>query len=1716
MALSAIQLVQKYIDEGRIDYNLLNADSKRIFSPPPTAEERRAKADAAAFDQATIGRKTHQILNGVDPALAQVPKTGYGEPILKQGGQISEDMSLSRKIGNFLGSGGLGLTRGAAGIMPSVADVVMAPVDLVNTKLLKIPGWEPGHRAKNVEESWNADPMIKKAMDYLDTKESTANQFAYKGAEIIPSIIAGNKAMAAMKLGKVGGLIGESTNVLKELEAGAAGARGALKVGDEAAGGLIGEGNAITGAAARVGSKALGAAAEQAIKDTPEILTSWYMTEYPKKPEDRTPLGEYALMWTGGNLAFKMGAKGLGAVKGKAGEMIGKLKGSSLGKAADEFDDADFGAAVEEAGMFPDEAGGQTIDTQIFHVDPYGNANTRPGEIPALPEGRPGDRRVDLNGEPGNIEYPPREDVLAEQGYLRSDTTASTLGVEKPNFKLVGEPKTVVEPQLPEEQLQLPGGEQPKSLPEGQGFNLVGEPWDSRYPQPKTFSQLQSELAPIINAMENPNAPTSSKAMIDYLFDAYKGTVSKAKIGKMTQEQLVAETKRLAQQNKPLWDMMKEEAKKRGYDLETMLDVEANPALAAERARLAEVAGVPPEAVNHRINAAGARTGENSFLDQAWDAVTKPFQKYGTVVQDESGAYFFEGKNGHRIQLDISYDPKDYSNWQPYANKIVLRYDTRVSEFEFDHELTHAMRDLGMINDKEWQTLLRLASKEVNPSQIKAEYLNYGRQLQGDDLAHEVIARAVQQWRQNGIPGEAKGIVEKILQFVRDIGRELGITEGKATDVVRDVMAGKPLMRKVETEYPKGTKATKILSDIRNYYQNGTEPTISEISRFRYAIPGGRDSRINQIRDMVVAGAEKIPQASDFDSWSAEMLQQFPGVAETMLQKVFDHAQNVRKGGTTIKYNGETLQVNASDIAEGARAGIAERVGLRKPILQPTIPPGQKERGVAANIRTDYNRPEELRDSMAARTETYDPLANTETLQKAQAIFGDGSPEALESAVSQLGTLLDQYKPEAAPLVKLIADKLVEQGNLPRARELLATAAERATEAGQFGQAFRILRNSDPATFLMMMDKQLKKLNAEGLAKYKDDWRTVNLTQEEVDLIASLPKGDSKGFSDAMEQIQSRIADELPADVWEKINAWRHIAMLLNVKTQVRNVFGNVFMQGMRRSSKQISAALQNVLLKAEDRTQVWNIDSEYQKLAEDYFEANKKDLLAGPNKYNEELRLGGLERDKRVFETNALEQARKFTYNLLEWGDIPFYKMTYINRLASYAQAKGIKDFRQLPQDAFNTAKREAEEATYKDASKLASYLNKVKHPGPEAGPGSKLIAWGTEAAMPFTKTPINIIKRGVQYSPYGILKGIGQWRDPATAAAGIDEMAKGLTGTAILGLGYLGAKYGILTGKTAKDPDLREWNTSTGVTPFSIKGVYSYDWMQPFAVPLSIGVEIYNALKGDPKKAAKMESVVLKGDSRKLFEIATAVSGAIYDSAAAYGDTVLNMSVMKGVKNLLGNPQGWTAGMAELPGDYANQFVPTAFGQVAGLVDPTVRQSTVKGNIPATVASQMMAKTPGVSTMLEAKQTPFGQDVKRNSNVAIRAFAQLFSPGIIPSDQKVSPMIDKELRRLNESGLTKQFPTMVPNYIDGTQKHPRIELTPKEHTQYQKRVGQLTLAEFYKIIGSTEYRNAKADPTKRKSADDVKADILAAAIEDSKAIAKEEILKRRGYTTK
>lgn len=187
------------------------------------------------------------------------------------------------------------------------------------------------------------------------------------------------------------------------------------------------------------------------------------------------------------------------------------------------------------------------------------------------------------------------------------------------------------------------------------------------------------------------------------------------------------------------------------------------------------------------------------------------------------------------------------------------------------------------------------------------------------------------------------------------------------------------------------------------------------------------------------------------------------------------------------------------------------------------------------------------------------------------------------------------------------------------------------------------------------------------------------------------------------------------------------------------------------------------------------------------------EDTLRGGGKYNPTDMI----RDKRRIFKTPLNAVEKFNSNALEAEDWVFLRTAYTHALSGYLNARGVdvatlsgegstREGRALLSQARDYAVREAQRATYRDASKLASTLNSLKRNSGKFG-GVLL-----EGVLPFTKTPVNIVKRGVEYSPVGLARGLWHMAfnvksGKMDAATAIDELAAGLTGTGIVALGAM-----------------------------------------------------------------------------------------------------------------------------------------------------------------------------------------------------------------------------------------------------------------------------------------------------------------------------------------
>lgn len=749
--------------------------------------------------------------------------------------------------------------------------------------------------------------------------------------------------------------------------------------------------------------------------------------------------------------------------------------------------------------------------------------------------------------------------------------------------------------------------------------------------------------------------------------------------------------------------------------------------------------------------------------------------------------------------------------------------------------------------------------------------------------------------------------------------------------------------------------------------------------------------------------------------------------------------------------------------------------------VEPPVVSKTRVRGFSENVATDSSMESEIRQAFAEEPEVYEQLANADTLAKAEKIYERGFTNALAHVQKALGAAQSGSKlaPEIVPLSRMVANEATRRGDIGTARQILADTAAELTQAGQLGQAARILRNADPYVVEQTVQNALDKINEALTRTQAKNWK-AELTSADLDLIYSTDFTDPAAFENVYTQIAQRIGAEMPATLWQKATELRRISMLLNPRTAVRNVVGNVPMAGLRKVSERLSGAIQGALvdmgaLDANARTRTVKISSQSRDLATQLYEQNLDAIQGNPDRYD----MTKMIRDYRTYfgDTDvgkALDEIRKFTYAVLEKGDTPFLRSAFVDSAAQYIEAQGYTDIKNVPPEVIDFATQNALEATFRDASALAQWVNEIKREGGAFGAAFDVL-------LPFTSTPINIARRTIEYSPAGFISAISKAYKGGKTTEVIDAFSKAFTGSAAIAAGWLLARLGLITGGRDDDKDKAAWDKATGNNPYSVGGKVSYDWAQPFGTLFAIGAEINNALKTD----------------------ATWLD-AFLNAAYVGGDAMLNLTVFQNVLDLFkgyGSPTEQL--LEEVATSAISQFVPSFGGAIARAVDPTVRTAYTGGGLFEDIGAQIVQKTPFASKNLPASVDVWGREVKRAETFLGRAWEEGVAP--YTASHAKSTEIDNAIEKLYGATNDKTvFPRVAPYKISGGELDGEA-LTGKEREAYQKTMGQLS----YDLVSEFVNGSAYSEMT-----DEQKADVLSKIYEYANDTAKREVYEARGHS--
>lgn len=829
--------------------------------------------------------------------------------------------------------------------------------------------------------------------------------------------------------------------------------------------------------------------------------------------------------------------------------------------------------------------------------------------------------------------------------------------------------------------------------------------------------------------------------------------------------------------------------------------------------------------------------------------------------------------------------------------------------------------------------------------------------------------------------------------------------------------------------------------------QTAAELGIGEQTHTVYSRAEGRDTAAQDF-DVLVQQTGSVTDAGR-------------AVANELNQNIQDNhwdAADVYRGS----YAAQQLQQRLSELPEGSAE--ADVVKAQIANINRAVSAGQSKAGQAL-VSGRYAQPDEysgIRRFNQYTQESVDRFANTREGQRLQEV-------AQDVADNMNGPMDDEF-------TAFIHDQGIDTGDDVRDQlEYMADQIQR------MGQTHHVNINEEQAR------AAAASLQAGGTVEdiygafARQSLGIGDLSQEDLDYavdtfrrIADMP--DSRERYDLEMSVYGRMANYMPARGFaDRLNNIRYLCMLGNSRTHIRNLMGNVMMGTVTRAKDNVAGVMQLALPQNERTKAVGTmLTADGRRMvnrARDYADNQMYSILYQDGRWNMDT---GLQAARNTYTTpvgRAIGRLSDINGGALEAEDNFFLRSAFGNSMASFLKARGYdssifdatdEHSRAVLRQAAAQALEDAREATFHEDNFLSTAFRNFSNDTRRHGLAGQIVYAVTEGILPFKKTPINIAKNALEYNPVGgAVEAIYRGATGQGATRVMDAAAKGVTGTAILGAGYLLAKNGMLTGGASGDDRADNYNEMLGDQNYAVKipgkGTYTLDWASPSSVPLLIGAQIAK----DQEDGGEFNLTQTLDRMRQITQpvLETTMLQGLNDTldSVSYADSNDKVATL----------------LTSALGSFANQFVPTALGQVARTVDDTRRNSygggdtKTKRDIGYNIR-KMENKIPGLSMANEPYIDQWGREEASldgtddsAGGMFLRGAYNMLSPGYV-SSESITP-VDEYLQGLyGSTNDSHVLPEKASSKITVDSKD--YYMTPEEKTEYAKTSGQTA----YDIIDS------------------------------------------------
>lgn len=632
-----------------------------------------------------------------------------------------------------------------------------------------------------------------------------------------------------------------------------------------------------------------------------------------------------------------------------------------------------------------------------------------------------------------------------------------------------------------------------------------------------------------------------------------------------------------------------------------------------------------------------------------------------------------------------------------------------------------------------------------------------------------------------------------------------------------------------------------------------------------------------------------------------------------------------------------------------------------------------------------------------------------------------GGPEEAKSRLLQTKGELTATEIGAA---QELARYYAAQGDTSATADMVGVFLEGATDLGRALNYIKTLNRDTPEGFLLALERMIRRDGGEELSAADradillvQKWAQQGGRLDETDAAqasASLQKWLDKaapyierGEADpgllAAAKAVNIASSKQKSTFRQKFRTLQRISMLSNPKTHVRNVLGNAVMLAGEAISSPISMAADALLAKKTGQS-TYSKDmlgalKAFGQGAKQGMQQAAMDYRLGidtlGNRYQEGLRGNAPAFDAEGAKTafgraaagffNQIDDAIGFA---LSAGDAWALVGSYESAKQQMMRANGLSE---PTAEIIDAAWAVAYRRTFRDSNAATRAMESVRN-------GLKLPG---DIVAPYVRTPTNVVKVGLEYSPLGVVEAVGkaffgksslkalleQGESTLSLQREIAELfGRGMVGTGLMMLGILLGREGLISGDREENQKESFYQSAIGMLENSLllgDAYYDMNFLQTAFVPLIAGAAAGNSLEDGEMDWA-----------------------ALLDAAGRIGNTALSMPVLEGVAELLsGNysKESLITGLIGLAADAMTNVLParSLLRQTAAALDPYARSTAapeLEGaeRLLAEMRNEIMYSIPGLRERLPMRYDTLGNPMMNDASetTAGRIFNAYLNP--------------------------------------------------------------------------------------------------------------------------